>query len=281
MEFFFFNQQFITWDMIAVCGNYFVATVHWWADNMEMKMKKKKRKRKTKLQLIKLLHYCALLWELLLFFTVPISIEAVVLIRTTIAVCLMISFAIHIFEDMGTWLTIFGHWTISFLILHVIPYFLSVVFDSMDSIALGAPRDMKTTTKCWMSSLPTVLALWNTWVHVSIFDSSNKMFNVEKMINNVLCWRTTLGIPDVYPNYCHVWFGRHFDDIRFWGQHNIFEKMHFFEYTLNIVRWDDSLLDFVWKSNDFHIWFGPWETWTLDWVWIDIFDVLEVVLNYW
>ena len=102
MEFFFFNQQFIMWDMITVCGNYFVATVHWWADNMEMKMKKEKEKRKTKLQLIELLHYCALLQELLLLFTVPISIEAVVPIETTIAVRLMISFAIHAFEDVRT-----------------------------------------------------------------------------------------------------------------------------------------------------------------------------------
>ena len=68
---------------------------------MEMKIKKEKRKRKTKLQLTELLHYCALLRELLLFFTVPISIEAVMPIKTTIAVWLMISFAIYAFEDMG------------------------------------------------------------------------------------------------------------------------------------------------------------------------------------
>ena len=170
-----------------------------------MKKKKEKEKEtKTKLQLTGLLHYCALLQKLLLFFTVPISIEAVAPIRTTIAVCLMISFAIHAFEDVRTWLTIFGCRTISFLILHATSCFLSVVFGSMGSIVLGAPGDMRMTTKCRMSPLSTVLALQNTWVHVGTFDSSNKMSNVEMTIDDVLHQRTALGIPDVHPDHCHV-----------------------------------------------------------------------------
>jgi len=38
--------------------------------------------------------------EFLLFSTMPISIETVMPIRTTIAICLMIPFAIHAFEDV-------------------------------------------------------------------------------------------------------------------------------------------------------------------------------------
>jgi len=82
----------------------------------------------------------------------------------------------------------------------------------MGSIALGAPGDMRMTTKCQMFLLPTVFALWNIWVHVSIFDGSNKMSNVETMIDDVLCQRTTLGIPDAHPDHCHVQFGGYFDD---------------------------------------------------------------------
>jgi len=63
----------------------------------------------------------------------------------------------------------------------------------MGSIALGASGDMRMTTKCRMSSLPTVLALQNTWVHVG----------------------TALRIPNVYPDHCYVRFGRCFDDTRF------------------------------------------------------------------
>ena len=87
-----------------------------------------------------------------------------------------------------------------------------MVFSSMGSIALGAPGDMRMTTKCQMFLLPTVFALWNTWVYVSTFDGSNKMSNVETMIDDVLCQRTTLGIPDAHPDYCHVQFGGYFDD---------------------------------------------------------------------
>jgi len=72
------------------------------------KKKEKEKETKTKLQLTGLLHYCALLRKLLSFFTMPISIEVVVPIRTPIAIHLMISFAIHAFEDVRTWLTIFG-----------------------------------------------------------------------------------------------------------------------------------------------------------------------------
>jgi len=66
-----------------------------------------------------------------------------------------------------------------------------------------------------MSPLPTVLALWNTWVHIGIFDSSDETSNVEVTIYDVLCQRTTLEIPDVQPDHRHVLFRRHFDDVRF------------------------------------------------------------------
>jgi len=134
----------------------------------------------------------------------PISIEVVAPIGITIAVHLMISFAIHAFEDVRTWLTIFGHQTISFLILHATPHFLSVVFSSMGSIALGASGYMRAATKCQMFSLPIVLALWNTWVHVGTFDGSDEVSNVETIIDDVLCQRTALGIPNVHPDHCHV-----------------------------------------------------------------------------
>ena len=66
------------------------------------KIKEKKKERKTNLTMLaESLHYCTLLMkEFLLFPTIPISIEMVTPIRTTIAIRLMISFAIYAFEDM-------------------------------------------------------------------------------------------------------------------------------------------------------------------------------------
>ena len=156
-------------------------------------MKKKKRKRKKKrkktnlFMLTGLLHYYTLLLkEFLLFSTIPISIETITLIRTTKVVCLMISFAIHIFEDMRIWLTILGSQTSCFLVLHAILCFLSIVFSNMSSIALGTPGDVRSTTKCHISPLPTVLALWNLWVHISPANGHNKSSNVKSTIDNVL-----------------------------------------------------------------------------------------------
>ena len=134
------------------------------------KKKRKKRKREkekekeTNLSMLTgLLHYCTLLTkEFLLFFTMPISVEPVTPIRTAIAICLMVSFAVHAFEDMRTWLTSNGGHAICFLIFHSTPHFLSVVFGIMSSIALGIPGDMRATAKCQMTPLPTVFTLRNS-----------------------------------------------------------------------------------------------------------------------
>ena len=113
------------------------------------KRKEKERKRKNKKKmnqsmLTGLLHYCTLLLkEFLLFFTMPIFIETVAPIRTTIAICLMVSLAIYTLEDMRTWLHSIGSCTICFLVFHATPCFLSVVFGIMSSIALSAPGDMR------------------------------------------------------------------------------------------------------------------------------------------
>ena len=139
-----------------------------------------------------------------MFLTVPIFIETVVPIWTSIAIHLVVSLAIHTFEDMRIWLTNVGSCTIQFLVFHTAPCFLLVVFSIMSSIALGAPGDVRVTTKCRMSPLPTVLTLRNPWVHVGSANSRNVSSNVESPIDDVLCTRTILRIPDVYPYYYFI-----------------------------------------------------------------------------
>jgi len=116
--------------------------------------RKKKEKERTEgkqnqTMLIELLHYCTLLSkEFLLLFTMPIFVEMVMPIRTTIAICLMISLAVYTLEDMRTWLFTIGSCLICFLVFHATPHFLSVVFSVVSSIALSAPGDMRATAKC-------------------------------------------------------------------------------------------------------------------------------------
>ena len=154
------------------------------------------------------LYYCTLLSkEFLLFFTMPIFVEMVTLIRTTIAIRLMISLAVYVLEDMRTWLPTIGSHSICFLVFHATPCFLSVVFSIVSSITLSAPGDMRATAKCQMSPLPTVFTLQYSWVHVSSANSRNKSSNIESSIDNVLHTRTTLVIPDIHPNYCFIQLG--------------------------------------------------------------------------
>ena len=116
----------------------------------EREKKRKERKRKTNLAtLTGSLHYCTLLSkEFLLFSTVPVPIEMVAPVRTAIAICLMVSFAIHAFEDVRAWLTIFGGHSVCFFVVHATPRFLSVVFSRVSSIAFGTSGDMRTTAEC-------------------------------------------------------------------------------------------------------------------------------------
>ena len=86
--------------------------------------------------------------ELLLFSTIPVSIEMVTPIRTANTICLMVSLAIHTFEDVRTRLFFFSSHLIHFLVFYAISYFLSVMFSNMSSIALGTPKDMRMTTEC-------------------------------------------------------------------------------------------------------------------------------------
>ena len=76
----------------------------------------------------------------------PTPVETITPIRITIAICLIISFAVHTFEDVRTRLIFFGGCLICFLVLHTILHFLSMMFSDMSSITLSTSGDVKVTT---------------------------------------------------------------------------------------------------------------------------------------
>jgi len=75
----------------------------------------------------------------------PIFVEPITPIRIVIAICLMVSLAIYLFEDMRTWLTNNGSCMIGFLVFHATPYLFSMVFSIVSSVTLSAPGDMRAT----------------------------------------------------------------------------------------------------------------------------------------
>ena len=76
----------------------------------------------------------------------PTPVETIMPIRTAVAICLMILFAVYAFEDMKTRLAFFGGHLICFLVLYTTLCFLSVIFSDMSSITLSASGDMRATT---------------------------------------------------------------------------------------------------------------------------------------
>ena len=204
---------------MAVCSNYLVATLHWWTSNMEIEKKEKeKRKRKKKKEnlkklLIGLLCYCTLLLKEFLWFSIILtSVKTIVLVRTAIVICLIISLAVHIFEDMRIWLTNFGNCIIKFLVFSATLCLLSMVFSRISFIALGTSRDMRVTTKCWVTPLPTVFTLRSSQICVCTSNGSNILSYIKTTVDDVLHWRTALWILYINPNHCHVRFKGYFND---------------------------------------------------------------------
>ena len=123
--------------------------------------KEKQKENLTKI-LIELLYFCTLqLEEFLQFSLIPTSIEIIVPVRIAIAIYLMVFFAIHIFEDMGTRLSNFGSHILKFFVFSTIPCLLSVVFGRICSIALGVSEDMRMTTEYHITPLSAIFTLQN------------------------------------------------------------------------------------------------------------------------
>jgi len=76
----------------------------------------------------------------------PTPVEMIIPIRTAIAIHLMITFAVHAFENMRTRLAFFGGCLICFLVLHTTPCFLSVMFGNISSIILSTSGDVRVAT---------------------------------------------------------------------------------------------------------------------------------------
>ena len=57
-----------------------------------------------------------------------------------------------------------------------------------------------------MTLLPAVLALWDSWVHVCTPDGSNVVADIKAPVDEHFSLLTTLYIPYIDSDYCHVGF---------------------------------------------------------------------------
>jgi len=77
-----------------------------------------------------------------------------------------------------------------------------------------------------MPPLPAVLALWDTRVHVSAMNSSNKATNIEASVDKCLSSCTALKVPYVYSDNCHVGLRENLNNVRFECNIDIVEDVH-------------------------------------------------------
>jgi len=76
----------------------------------------------------------------------------------------------------------------------------------MRAIAFYAFRSLDIANPCQMTSLPTILALRNTRIHVGAPHHRNDTSYIEAPVNNFLSIVTILDIPYINPDDSHVRF---------------------------------------------------------------------------
>jgi len=81
-----------------------------------------------------------------------------------------------------------------------------------------------------MTPFPTILALRNSWIHISSPNCSN-----EASVYDLFCIETALRVPNVDPDDRHVGFIGDLDDVRSRSEDDAVEDVVTSEDTFNII----------------------------------------------
>ena len=123
--------------------------------------------------------------DLSILFDVPLTIELVSPKWTLDGVDLMVSFAIGALEHIGAGFAPLGFesgW-VNFIISFTAPTELSVMFQLVRAVAFGTSCSLDPIQHGGVAPLPTVLAEWNTGVHVCTSDGSDMVFYIETSVD--------------------------------------------------------------------------------------------------
>ena len=146
-----------------------------------------------------------------------------------------------------------------------------MMFSKMRTIISHTLKLLYMTHSYCMSPLPTVLALWNIWVHVCSTNCCNKAFNIEPLIYDFFSIWPTLGVPYINLDDGYVGFWGYLNDLWFRCENNIIEQVIVLEYVFDIIQWNIAIGFLVdeWNSYDFEVGFGLWKSrwWNLFCIW--------------
>jgi len=88
---------------------------------------------------------------------------------------------------------------------------------------------------CYMTPFPTILALRNSWIHISSLNCSNEASYIEASVYDLFCIRTTLRVPNVDPDDRHVGFRGNLDDVRSRSEDDVVKDVVTSENAFNII----------------------------------------------
>jgi len=123
--------------------------------------------------------------DLSILFDVPLTIESVSSKWTLDRVGLMVSFAIGALERMGAGFTPLGFesgW-VNFIIGLTAPTELSVMLQLVRAVAFDTSCSLDPTRHGSVAPLPTILAEWNTRVHVCASDGGDIVSYIETSVD--------------------------------------------------------------------------------------------------
>ena len=140
--------------------------------------------------------------DLSVFLLVSLSVELMSPEWALVGVSLVITPAIRVFECMRTWVTFLSLETKEVRLLicfAALPKF-SVVFGSVQSIALNTLGALDSAREGSVFPLPAVFALGDSQVHVRPSYGGNIPADVKVLVDEALSFVTALIIPNVNPD---------------------------------------------------------------------------------
>ena len=144
--------------------------------------------------------------EFLILLYMPLFIESMFSKRAHIQICLVVSFAIQVFEQIRVRFTLlcFQSWRVCLEVHLVTLGKVMVMFYFIRSIKFDVFWPLNSICESHMLPLPTVLTLEHTWIHVHSTYCCNITFHIKWPVNKYLSWRTTLYVPNIYPNDSYI-----------------------------------------------------------------------------
>jgi len=163
--------------------------------------------------------------------------------KTQVWVSLVVTFAAQIFECIRAWFVLFcpESWQVNLEIGLVILSKLLVVFSFVRSVVLNVLWPLSSIWKCCISPLLTVLVLWDSWIYICALNCDDMTSYVKTPVNKLLSLTTTLDIPYVQLNNCHIQLRWYFDDIEFESNCNVVENIIAFDGEFNYISWNRSV----------------------------------------